>query len=194
MYWAVPRLLIQSSIRGNGNASGTVTEFTFPKSMQKRSDPSALGTKIHGELQGLLLFLAKSFWTRYSTSCFMISLYPTGQRYGFCFIGTALPTSMACLMTEVPDGTSLNSPGKLSTSLITSCRWSLDKWESWKGNTFKTSEFFKQPFNRFVDILNPSSPSSSARVRDSIDTCLSSGTFNSLSGEINFLASFSSTT
>jgi len=60
---------MQSSIRGNGNESGTVTALTFLKSVQKREEPSDFGVSKHGELHELLLGFAKPF------SFFLYSLF-----------------------------------------------------------------------------------------------------------------------
>lgn len=54
-------LSIQSFIQGNGKGSGTVTALTFLKSVQKRGVPLDFGASQHGELQGLLLGLARLF-------------------------------------------------------------------------------------------------------------------------------------
>lgn len=61
MYFAGPISSIQSSIRGKGWASGTVTEFTFRKSVQNLGVPSDFVSKRHGELQELELGTANPF-------------------------------------------------------------------------------------------------------------------------------------
>lgn len=58
MYVAGPISSIQSSIRGNGWASGTVTAFTLRKSVQNVGLPSDFVSKRQGELQGLELATA----------------------------------------------------------------------------------------------------------------------------------------
>lgn len=106
-----PMLSMQSSMRGSGNESGTVTALTLWKSGQKRGVPSELGANKHGELQGLWLGLAKPFSNKYSASLFIISLLITGQRYACCLIGAAEPTSKSCRSMLVRDGTSLHRVG-----------------------------------------------------------------------------------
>ena len=92
-------LTIQSSIRGMGNMSILVTEFTLRLSVHMRNIRSGFGTRIQGELHSLWLGSIKSLSSKYLTSSLRYCCFTGFILYGCCFTGFEATSILGSWMT-----------------------------------------------------------------------------------------------